>query len=635
MYGHIHIILKDLVTLNFGASTWLAILKEAGFENEASILDTVQQPDEVSYKLVGATCTVTKLSADDALEAFGHHFVVFALKSGNARFLKAQGATLHAFLENVNNLHNHLERDHPNAKFPFIQSDYDPVKDELDLEYISTRKGLGKVVVGVVKEIGKRIYGLDVTMQEQESKSLCFEDEFEEGHGCAWRVAWKPLKGGPVPLEPSKEEAAAPVPQMSFFALHAAMMDFGKILRNPELWAPCSCSRQAQCKTDLARKLEELENPHVLPEAVLLRCTKARHIAAAWSDPSLGECRDFWKSSDGRPTDYEISQDAEQVDIFVSHCWSPPENWALAMGADVEYAEVKTTTLAVMAKDVAQINGSLEDWGEVTFWVDKACIPQDNAELKSACINLLEKFIHKCDYMCVIFTWTYLDRLWCVYEWACVLVHKEPSKVFMQTELFVKEETMPLYLETVRYFSLARTKCFDEADRAILQAKINAEYVSEEAFEKLVQATAIALMARSMAFRAGRSAELRQRFYTPWVKLAKKLGMHDLAQALSRSRSTEWRVQASRSVVDNSPIVSKTFSLLSEPGSPVVRRLSSSSTPNDKQTPTGFNPTLLGQFSSCIGINAAKYQRSVSEWFDVDVAPILEQIRDATVKKQS
>eukprot|EP00931_Biecheleriopsis_adriatica_P044756 TRINITY_DN25630_c0_g1_i1.p1 TRINITY_DN25630_c0_g1~~TRINITY_DN25630_c0_g1_i1.p1 ORF type:complete len:670 (+),score=152.96 TRINITY_DN25630_c0_g1_i1:132-2141(+) len=668
MMGHIHIILKDLIDVNFGADKWAVILKEAGLSDDKTCLDTVQQPDETSYSLVHATCAVLGISADDALEAFGKHFVVFALKSGNSRFLKAQGMTLQAFLANVNNLHGQLERDHPNAIFPYIEAKYDPVKDEVDLEYLSTRKGLSKVVSGVVKEIGRRLYGLEVTMEETES--VAYEDDIKDGRGAAWRVSWKPLPGGPVLLETASDMQSTTT-KMSFAALHTAMIDFGKLLGNIECWAPLACDATGitGVRPQIVQKLEELEIA-VKPEDVLLRSAKAKRIAAAWCDPSLEECRSFWRSSDGMAGDYAISQDAIQVDVFVSHTWSPPENWALIMGSDVDYAEVKSTTLAVMAKDVAQVQGSVEEWGEVTFWVDKACIPQDSEQLKSACINLLEKFIQKCEFMCVVFTWTYLDRLWCVYEWACVLVHKEPSKVFMQTELFVKEETLPLYIETVRYFALGRTKCFIESDRAILKAKIRDEYVSEEAFEKLVQATAIALMARSMAFRAGRSAEMHKRFFIPWVQLANDLGMCDLANALGRSNSGQWR-KASWSLAEScsprmtkmltdvspcsssSPLVKANKSMPAgkaffrdsdsdqSPLTPVqLQRVSSMPAVKKKysegrkapKAASTMSPTLLTQLGSCMGINAAKYQRSVDEWFDQDVAPILREIRLQSVK---
>ena len=51
--------------------------------------------------------------------------------------------------------------------------------------------------------------------------------------------------------------------------------------------------------------------------------------------------------------------------------------------SQASYAEVKTTTLAVMAKDIALERGDLSSWGSVTFWVDKACIPQDHEDLKA------------------------------------------------------------------------------------------------------------------------------------------------------------------------------------------------------------------------------------------------------------
>lgn len=48
------------------------------------------------------------------------------------------------------------------------------------------------------------------------------------------------------------------------------------------------------------------------------------------------------------------------------------------------------------------------------FSKSQACIAQDHPELKAMSIALLERFIQMCDSMCVLFTWTYLERLWCV-----------------------------------------------------------------------------------------------------------------------------------------------------------------------------------------------------------------------------
>lgn len=47
-------------------------------------------------------------------------------------------------------------------------------------------------------------------------------------------------------------------------------------------------------------------------------------------------------------------------------------------GPDVDYAEIKAATLAVMAKDVATARRSLQEWGQITFWVDKAGLTREH-----------------------------------------------------------------------------------------------------------------------------------------------------------------------------------------------------------------------------------------------------------------
>lgn len=186
--------------------------------------------------------------------------------------------------------------------------------------------------------------------------------------------------------------------------------------------------------------------------------------------------------------DYDLSNDASQADVFVSHSWSPPENWHLVFPQGTSYASLKSTMLAVVAKDVVLSRGDeLKSWRDVSFWVDKACIPQDDLQLKLHCIGLIERFISRCDRICILFTWSYLERLWCVFEWACVLMCKEPKQLWLQNEMFVTEQSLPLYIECIRYFSLKRAKCFLETDREILAKKIDECYASHQAFEKLVK----------------------------------------------------------------------------------------------------------------------------------------------------
>lgn len=651
MYGHIHIILKDLVLTAAGPEAWAKILAEAGLDtpaDEARMLDTVAHNDELTLRLVGATCKVLGMTPDKALYTFGRHFVIFALRSGNAAFLRAQGPTLHAFLDNVNHLHNYLERDHPNARFPFVESRYDPVEDVAHLSYLSTREGLKSVMVGVVEEIGNRLYGLLVHFEEVLPPEHLRQAAAANRAAC-WRVSWTPRPGGPERLQPRTKEQVK-VPKVPFPILHGMMTELLKGLSLGNVLAACRCAPVPEqtpqpevvevapeaaaaaddadeddgdddsdgqpvlmCKSDSMRKEEEVMNrtPGKPLETILMRAVQAHRVAAAWSDAGLSKCRAFWQSSRGRPQDYDLSEDARRVDVFVSHSWSPPENWKIVMGVGISYADVKSTTLAVMAKDVALSNNCLREWQNVTFWVDKACIPQDNDGLKESCINLIEKFIKRCDHVCVIFTWSYLERLWCVFEWACVLADKDLSRVWLMNELFVTDQTLPLYLDCIRYFALKRTKCFLDSDRAILAKKIDHNYTSHTAFEELVKASATALMARSMAFRAGRSSGLYDRFYAPWVNLAKELGFPELAAALASCRPAQWREEAAQAI---SPQAG------AQPGDgatlPVL---------------LGSRPTEHASKASVMGVHTAPYQLRINEWFDQSVSPVLYKLQGTAV----
>jgi len=658
MYGHIHIILKDLVVEAFGSTVWEAILERAGVDEEV-ILNTVQHEDEVSYRLVAATCAETKLAAEQALEAFGRHFVKFALRSGYARFLKAQGSSLPAFLANVNTLHNQLERDHPNALFPYLEVNYDSSKEELDLHYLSARAGLSAVVVGVVKEIGLQLFSLDVTIKELARTRSHFRKDAEDNRACSWRVSWHRTQ--------TTHQEARRSPRMPFAAFHFAMIDFGKLLSNLGQITCCALPVCDGGELDLTtteeagRKLNEIRSGSRTTEEVLLRATPAKRVAAAWCDSHLEDCCAFWRSSRGDKAHYGLSADAKDVDVFVSHSWSPPEDWEARMGEGVDYAEVKATTLAMMAKDFAQEHRSLDQWGSTSFWVDKACIYQDSPELKSLSISLIEKFLAKCDSMCVIFTWTYLERLWCVYEWACVLVSKPPEKVFLQTELFVKEETLPLYLDAVRHFSLKTTKCFDTDDRKVLEGKIATEYASTEAFETLVQATVIALMARSMAFRAGRSPSLEKTFFTPWIMLARELGFSELADSLQTCRSSDWRKmtslnstasasQTSAAMVGKQGSVKSddsksgsvqaghqllhVFSPASHASADTFQLFSpcSDARPRKVKAIEDVSPSKADAMGRSMGVNSLEFLQNVSDWFDLEVAPVLEKLLQASVR---
>mmetsp|Transcript_112624 Transcript_112624/g.357932 ORF Transcript_112624/g.357932 Transcript_112624/m.357932 type:complete len:637 (-) Transcript_112624:183-2093(-) len=630
MYGHIHVIWKDMVLTMDGPEAWAQILLEAGIWDEAEVLDTVTQRDDLTFALFEGTCKVLAMPMDDALRAFGRHFVSFTLRSGNGAFLRSQGVTLPAFLENVNATHNYFERDHPNAKFPFVESKYDPVEDTVHLTYFSVRQGVSPLLLGVIEEVGARLYGLNVYFVPT-AVPADLADAAAANRAAAWHVSWKNRPGGCKEDDPAMDKVRPPPPRISFPTLHNSLTQFMQFMRSNKLCLPL-CTTDAGGAAEMAaveaadeimemsrrpssegsedaegvimtrsstKKLSEVANRGEQSlEDVLLRATHAKSVAAAWSDTHLPECRLFWSNSKGRAEHYDLSADACQVDVFISHCWSPPENWKIVMGPDVNYAVVKSAAVAVMAKDISIARNDLQSWGHVLLWIDKACIPQDHDMLKSACINLIENFIRRSDNVCVILTWTYMERLWCVYEWACVLKDKPPERCFLQIETFMNEQTLPLYLDCIRYFSIKRARCFLESDREILTNKIDSTYVSHEAFETLVKATAVALIARSMAFRGGRSRSLHNTFFTPWADLALELGFGELAAALRTCSASEWRQAAAvRSPTHRDELMKATVSDVGQKVAPVQ------------------------------GVSAKDYHGHINHWFNSSVSPLLGKIR--------
>ena len=116
-------------------------------------------------------------------------------------------------------------------------------------------------------------------------------------------------------------------------------------------------------------------------------------------------------------------------------------------------------------------------------------------------MNLLEEYIIFCDGLVVLVPWTYftrqdfwhvianncpggsvpltallslfiftvkqfptdqLWRLWCVYEWVCFLLCHDPMDIEICADPFVRQSTLPLFIDAIGNFKLANCQCFRE-----------------------------------------------------------------------------------------------------------------------------------------------------------------------------
>lgn len=154
MYGLVNAAVQDLVVSQFGKDKWEAIKAKVGLDLAAfSRMDPY--PDELTYKLVGATSEVLGISADDALKAFGEFWVLYTGTAGYGDIMEMAGSSLKDFLFNLDNLHTRVGQGFPKLRPPSFRFD---VIDEglLRMHYLSTRDGLCPMVVGLLNGLAKR-----------------------------------------------------------------------------------------------------------------------------------------------------------------------------------------------------------------------------------------------------------------------------------------------------------------------------------------------------------------------------------------------------------------------------------------------------------------------------------------------
>lgn len=557
MLGLVHIVLKDLVLTKFGEDRWATIGKNLGLTDEGTILDANKQYDDsVTLSVLVATSKVLGVSVHDTLRAFGQHFVTYT--SGPfLHLLKSMGDTLPEFCSNLNNLHRNLERKFLEAKFPVHCRCSCQDKNSFILSYSSQRGTWFSIIIeGMLIELGRSLYNQNVEFD--------LLAEPHAGFNTTWKVTCKALVAATAVTTPITPQVAG-----GFFAWHQRLAYFftcsTPTVESTEMDAVMDVlATEDQRSTDVLimdyqtfkfdrvieeravfdgkkrlRDLESRTSASKDPATILMRATPASSVAAAWDDvEKLRIASEFWGTNVGYECDYNKSMTSPCADRFVTHSWSQPNDWEQIMGHNCHYGALKAIELRTIAEDIGEELGC--GWSDVTFWIDKSCIPQCHA-LTSVCLDMLEEFIQRCDGMVVLLSWHYFSRLWCVYEWAAFLVYHDPSHVRICADAFLRPATRDKYVEAIREFSVDKAHCHDEADRLRLKAKVKEYYISEQHFEDFARGTAIALMALHCARKASRCEHAYEEDYIPWIQLAAELGYEGLAKTLCAADPIAWR----------------------------------------------------------------------------------------------
>lgn len=154
MYGLVNKAIQDMVIKGHGEEAWKGIRMEAGLDDER-ILSLKNYPDSLTFKLVGAACHQLGAEANDILEAFGEHWVLYTAEEGYADMLEFTGSTLPEFLNNLDLLHLRVKNLMPELSPPQFTCENE-TENSLELIYQSKRDGLAPMVVGLLNGLGKR-----------------------------------------------------------------------------------------------------------------------------------------------------------------------------------------------------------------------------------------------------------------------------------------------------------------------------------------------------------------------------------------------------------------------------------------------------------------------------------------------
>ena len=177
MYGLVNQALEDYIRRGYGKGCWKRIASRAGIDLDMFVsMDNYS--DEITYRLVNSASEVLGLQAQQILEAFGEHWVLYTAQEGYGEMLSMFGADLRQFLGNLDNLHSHVGMAFPDLRPPSFQVEPIEGRDAVLLHYRSERQGRAPMVVGLLRGLGKR-FSQAIVVRHVERRAADDHDVFQ------------------------------------------------------------------------------------------------------------------------------------------------------------------------------------------------------------------------------------------------------------------------------------------------------------------------------------------------------------------------------------------------------------------------------------------------------------------------
>ncbi|CAD6199505.1 unnamed protein product [Caenorhabditis auriculariae] len=140
----------------------------SGFENGKENIVNHYYSDQDTYILVDSVSVVIKVTRDQVWELYGAFLITYSMEIGWDELVRALSPNLKGFLDNLDALHYFI--DHvvfkANLRGPSFRCE-ENADGTLMLHYFTGRPGLYPIVKGVVKEVAKCVFDMDISLTVQ------------------------------------------------------------------------------------------------------------------------------------------------------------------------------------------------------------------------------------------------------------------------------------------------------------------------------------------------------------------------------------------------------------------------------------------------------------------------------------
>ncbi|GMS92382.1 hypothetical protein PENTCL1PPCAC_14557, partial [Pristionchus entomophagus] len=184
-FGFIHESIRQLMLRKYGEELWTKVLDRSGFEAGKENIVNHYYKDSDTYMLVESVSVITKMTREQVWEMYGSFLIEYTMEMGWDELVRSMSPHLKGFLDNLDSLHYFI--DHvvykANLRGPSFRCEENQ-DGTITLHYYTGRPGLYPIVKGVIREVARRVFEIDVSLsitgRTQRSVQMSIGERIEE-----------------------------------------------------------------------------------------------------------------------------------------------------------------------------------------------------------------------------------------------------------------------------------------------------------------------------------------------------------------------------------------------------------------------------------------------------------------------